>query len=352
MPRSKQLLDARRLQVLDALFAKGGLRPSLSFLQERTGLSRPTLSASLDFLYRQHAIVSYLPSLNWRKMGFPVEAFSMASFDLSQKKVLDQVVEWERKNPHVRFSGSIASGEFNLASRDMYATVEDFHRDTVRLYHEDVPEAYALVRKRTVYFFSDPVYKDDRFSYAVSQILASQGPASANKKIQPNDAVRLKILKGLFEPGAIRPHLRTIQRATGLHLATISSSLDFLQKENIIFEYLPRLNPLAFGLKLFGFLMLQMPPVPREPFNKLIAAAQGDPNVMLFSSIAGSQYNVCIEFLHPDVSSFNRSLQQYYEAVPELVAAPKEILYVTEPIYKNYSRSLTALNLLKRQLGV
>lgn|GEM_PF-429140 len=352
MPRSKQLLDARRLQVLEALFAKGGLRPSLSFLQERTGLSRPTLSASLDFLYNQHAIVSYLPSLNWRKMGFPVEAFSMASFDLSEKKTLDKMVAWGRNNPHVRFFGSIASGEYNIVSRDMYATVEDFHRDTVRLYHEDVPEAYPLVRRRAVYFFSDPVYKDDRFSFAVSQILAAQGPVSPNKKIQAADAVRLKIIKALFEPGAIRPHLRTIQRATGLHLATISSSLDFLQKENIIFEYLPRLNPLAFGLKLFGFLLLQIPPVPREPFNKLVAAAQADPNVMLFSSIAGSQYNVCVEFLHPDVSSFNRSLQQYYEAVPELVASPKEILYVTEPIYKNYSRSLTALNLLKRQLGV
>ncbi|MBI5226422.1 Lrp/AsnC family transcriptional regulator [Candidatus Micrarchaeota archaeon] len=352
MPRSKQLLDARRLQVLDALFAKGGLRPSLSYLQERTGLSRPTLSASLEFLYNQHAIVSYLPSLNWRKMGFPVEAFSMASFDLSKKTVMDKMVEWGRKNPHVRFFGSIASGDYNLVSRDMYATVEDFHRDTVRLYHEEVPESYPLMRKRAVYFFSEPVYKDDRYSFAVSQILAHNGPAPANKKIQPHDAVRLKIIKALFEPGAIRPHLRTSQRHTGLHLATISSSLDFLQKENIIFEYLPRLNPLAFGLKLFGFLMLQMPPVPREPFTKLVSFAQNDPNVLLFSSIAGSQYNVCIEFLHPDVSSFNRRLQQYYEAVPELVAAPKEILYVTEPIYKNYSRSLTALSLLKQQLGV
>lgn len=352
MPRSKQLLDARRLQVLDALFAKGGLRPSLTFLQERTGLSRPTLSASLDFLYRQGAIETFLPSLNWRKMGFPVEAFSMASFDLSQKAVLDDVVNWGRKNPHVRFFGSIASGEYNIVSRDMYGTVEDFHRDTVRLYHEDVPAAYPLVRKRAVYFFSEPVYKDDRYSFAVSQILAANGPASPNKKIQLNDDVRLKIIKALFEPGAIRPHLRTIQRQTGLHLATISSSLDFLQKENIVFEYLPRLNALAFGLKLFGFLMLQLPPVPREPFTKLVSFAQSDPNVLLFSSIAGSQYNVCIEFLHPDVSSFNRKLQQYYEVVPELVAAPKEILYVTEPIYKDQSRSHTALGLLKRQLGV
>lgn len=351
MPRSKQLLDSRRLRVLEALFSKGGLRPSLSFLQERTGLSRPTLSSSLDFLYDQHAVVSYLPSLNWRKMGFPVEAFSMASFDLSQKTVLDRVVNWGRENPHVRFFGSIASGEYNLVSRDMYATVEEFHRDTVRLYHEDVPEAYPLVRRRAVYFFSDPIYKDDRFSFTVSQILAARGPAPANKKLQVADAVRLKIIKALFEPGAVRPHLRSIQRQTGLHLATISSSLDFLQKENIIFEFLPRLNPLAFGLKLFGFLLLQIPPVPREPFNKLISATQTDPNVLLFSSIAGSQFNVCLEFLHPDVSSFNRSLQQYYEAVPELVAAPKEILYVTEPIYKNYSRSLTALDLLKQKMA-
>ncbi|MBI4360211.1 Lrp/AsnC family transcriptional regulator [Candidatus Micrarchaeota archaeon] len=352
MTRVKQVLDERRVKVLDALFTKGAIRPSFSLLQERTGLTRPTLVSSLAHLQEQTAIVQYVPALDWKKIGVGVESLPLLDFDFSQTEVLSQVAEWARSTPNVRFMGSIASGRYNLAFREMHRSMEAFQSGVLEFYQRQVPRAYPLIRDRAVYYFSEPVYAYRPSSRAAADIVIQQGPVAERKKIQLKDATRLSILGALFEPGALKPHLKTIQRATGMHLATISSSLDFLHQEGILVGYVPRLNPLVFDLKLFGFLLIQMPTVPKASFKKLVDFAKKDPHLLTFTSLAGTDYNLCMEFLHADINAFNRSLQKYYEAFPQLVSAPREIVYVTEPIYKNFSRSQTVLNILKKELGL
>lgn len=352
MARVKHVLDERRVKVLDALFAKGAIRPNFSLLQEKTGLTRPTLVSSLNHLHDQTAIVQYVPSLDWKKIGVGVESLPLLDFDFSQTEVLDQVVDWARATPHIRFMGSIASGRYNLAFREMHRSMEAFQAGVLDLYQRQVPAAYPLIRARAVYYFSDPVYAYRPSSKAAADIVIQNGPAPEKKKIQLKDETRLSIIKALFEPGALKPHLKSIQRATGMHLATISSSLDFLQQEGILTGYFPRVNPLAFDLKLFGFLLIQLPTVPKPKFQKLVDYARKDPHLLTFTSLAGTDHNLCMEFLHTDINAFNRALQRYYEAFPQLVSAKREIVYVTEPIYKNFSRSQTVLNILKKELGL
>ncbi len=347
---ASELLDERAVRVLDALFSEGGVRPCLSLLAEKTGLTRPTLSASLAALRGHGALVSYWPILNFRAMGIDVDSLVLLDFDISKKSVLDRFAQWCVDYPNVRFFGSVASSRYNLAVRELYPSVEAFHAGMLKLYQEDVPDAYGAVRARSVYFVSDPVYAYRSFSQSVAEVSAAMPLPGEQKKIQVADAPRRKILHALFEPGVLRPHLRTLQRKTGMHLATLSSVLSRLQSGGVLRGFAPRMNPLAFGFHVFGFVFLQLPPSPA--LNKLIDFAKNDPHLLLCCSMAASEYNLFLEFLHPDIRAFNRALQEYYTAIPEMVSCKREIVYVTPPIHKDQSRSLCALNILKRQHGL
>lgn len=349
MPRNKKILDETRVRILSELFTPGALKPNFALIQQKTGLSRPTIAASIQFLLGKNAVVSFQPSLNWRAMGLKIEVLELANLDLSQKATLDRLVEMTRQDVHCRLFSSLVSGDYNFAFRDMYRTVEDFHAGLNSHYYSRLPALYDLVRKHSYYYFSDPVFKHHLISRSVAKLLLSH-PSPEGKAMQHDDGLRLRVLDALYEPGALRPNLYFMRRKTGLHLNTLSSSLQYLEKEGIIFEYIPRINRLMYGLNLLGYVLLQLP-TNTPYFERLVEHVKQDPHVLVFSSLISGEYNLVLEFLNRDIDEFNQVLQGYYQLFPELLTAKKDIIYVTPPIYKNNSRSFTALSIVKKELG-
>ncbi|HLD75836.1 MAG TPA: hypothetical protein VI874_02365, partial [Candidatus Norongarragalinales archaeon] len=188
MPRSKKVLDENRIRILSELFSKGTLRPNFSLLSERTGLSRPTLASSIQYLINTNALSSFQPSLNWRAMGFKIEALELANLDLSERKTLDELIALARSDVHCRLFASLVSGDYNVALRDMYRTVEDLHTGLNQTYYARLPALYDAIRKRSFYYFSDPVYKHQLMSRAVSA-LSSNHPAYETKSMQHDDTL-------------------------------------------------------------------------------------------------------------------------------------------------------------------
>ncbi|MFH0714528.1 MAG: hypothetical protein V1847_02050, partial [Candidatus Diapherotrites archaeon] len=75
-----------------------------------------------------------------------------------------------------------------------------------------------------------------------------------------DDEVRVKILGALLEKNVVMPNLEQIKRKTGLHKATIKSSLEFLEKEKVIEGFGPKVNFRKFGynLEVISFLQVDM----------------------------------------------------------------------------------------------
>ena len=78
------------------------------------------------------------------------------------------------------------------------------------------------------------------------------------QKMRVDDEIRLNILNALLKKNCVQPNLKRIKTETKYHLATIKGSLDFLQKEEILKGYGPKLAFWKLGYKLETVELLQL----------------------------------------------------------------------------------------------
>ena len=171
-----------------------------------------------------------------------------------------------------------------------------------------------------------------------------------------DDKIRLSIMESLLKHGTVVPNVRQIQKATGLHKATIKSSLDFFKKEGLLQGFGPKIGAKRFGYSLEVFLFLQADTSQKKIFEKFLEVAEKDPHLYRISSIIGSgNWNLLLRFIYKDVESFHTELQKhYYDAIPgfyELVKS-RQVFYETEPRYKSSSRTDSIITIITREKGL
>ena len=171
-----------------------------------------------------------------------------------------------------------------------------------------------------------------------------------------SDEVRLNILKALLEKGSTQPNLRRIKAKTKYHLATIKSSLDFLQKEGILSGYGPKIAFWKLGYKLEAVELLQLDFSKQELVEKYLKIAVDDPHVYNLSSIMGpGNFNVMSWMFYKDVESYHKNLQErYVKKIPNYydVVKDRQVFYLTEPNFKKGSRTDSIIGILRENAGL
>jgi DNA-binding Lrp family transcriptional regulator len=171
-----------------------------------------------------------------------------------------------------------------------------------------------------------------------------------------DDEVRLNILKVLLDKGCTQPNLRRIKSKTKYHLATIKSSIDFLQKEGVVKGYGPKLAFWKLGYKLEALELLQIDFSKQEAVDAYLEIMNNDPHVYYFGSIMGSgNFNVISWQFYEDVESYHKNLQEryvkktknYYEVVKD-----RQVFYLTEPIFKRSSRTDSVIKTLREKIAL
>ena len=170
-----------------------------------------------------------------------------------------------------------------------------------------------------------------------------------------DDEVRIKILEALFKKGAIQPNVRQIKKETGLHTATIKSSLDFLKKEDVLTGYGPKVDFGKFGYQLEARAIVSVDNKNKKAYNEFKEKMLKDPNLFQSSEILGSgNWNLYISHLYENVESFHKGMKEkYYDSIDEIydVIKDKLMFFATEPHLKMVSRTKAVISLIKQKKG-
>jgi DNA-binding Lrp family transcriptional regulator len=176
------------------------------------------------------------------------------------------------------------------------------------------------------------------------------------QKMKVDDEIRLNILKSLLNKGSTQPNLRRIKTKTKYHLATIKSSIDFLQNEGVLTGYGPKIAFWKLGYKLEAVELLQLNFSNKEAIDEYLKAVGDDPHVYYFGSIMGSgNFNVMSQQFYKDVESYHKNLQDryvkkinnYYDIVKD-----RQVFYLTEPIFKRGSRTDSVIEILRHDAAL
>ena len=168
-----------------------------------------------------------------------------------------------------------------------------------------------------------------------------------------DDEIRLNILDALLKKGSVGPNIRQIQKYTGYHKATIKSSLDFLMKQGMLEGYGPKFNFKKLGQNLEVVSIFKADLSDKRAVRKILEAIEKDPNIYRVSSIIGSgNWNMIAHYIYKDIESYHAGLnKKYYEPIPDMykVLKDRQIFYLTEPMYKNVSRTKSVIEIIRRE---
>ncbi len=162
-------------------------------------------------------------------------------------------------------------------------------------------------------------------------------------KMKVDDKTRLSLLEALLKKRSVKPNIRQLKSYTGLHKATIKSSLDFLEKGGIITGYGPKINFRPLGYKLEVTTLLQADLSNKKIFDKLLEKAEKDPHLYWLSGMLGSSnWNLVMRHIYRDVESYREHFEEhYFRGIPSIYdfIKDRQILFTTEPVYKSTSRT-------------
>ena len=342
--------DAVDVRVLKALFSKGCLAPNTPFLEEKTGFSRPTILVAVNSLLSSGVVSSFMPSLYWRKMGFLVDALVLFYASQSRQKQFQALLDFQKNDVHCSVSQPLVSNDFNLAAIHAYRSVEEFHAGVVERYYRELPGLSDVIKRREIYYMTEPVFKEPFLGECSADIVLGGGLARDVLPAGKFSKSALIVLKALFSPGAVKPRFEAIKRETGLCLSRVKSRVNRLQKQRFFRQFIPLVHPPSLGIALNGFVLTRLNVADERLFERLMKQANEDVHLYGLQSLVGSDYNIAMRFLYKDINSFNKGLTNWYAEVPELLQAPKQVLYLTQPSFKYQDGSETAVNILAKEL--
>lgn len=177
MATKMKIDDKTRLNLLEALLKKRSVKPSLKHLKSHTGLHKATIKSSLNFLEKKGLIKGYGPKINFRLLGYKLEATTLLQADLSKKKIFEKLLKKAEDDSHLYwFSGMLGSSNWNLVMRHIYRDVESYREHFEEHYFKGVPSIYDFIKDRQILFTTEPVYKaESRTNSIIESILRERG---------------------------------------------------------------------------------------------------------------------------------------------------------------------------------
>jgi len=170
-----------------------------------------------------------------------------------------------------------------------------------------------------------------------------------------DDEIRINVLNALLKKNSVKPSLKQLKKLTGYHKSTIKSSLNFLEEKNLIQGYGPKINFRALGYNLEVTSLLQADISKKDLFEKYLKIAKKDPHLYWLSGMLGvGNLNLVGRHIYADVESYQKHMQEaYYDKIPNIFEflKDKQILFTTEPIYKNASRTKSIIEIIKEKKG-
>jgi len=174
--------------------------------------------------------------------------------------------------------------------------------------------------------------------------------------IRADDEIRLNILEALLKKRSVVPNIRQIKAYTSYHKATIKSSLDFLAKKGILSGFGPKFNFKGLGQSLEVITLFEADLSNKRAVNRIISTMQKDPNLYRLSSIIGSgNWNIIGHYIYKDIESYHAGInKKYYGEIPSMyrVMKNRQIFYLTEPVYKNVSRTKSVVDIIRNERGL
>ncbi|MEM0360494.1 MAG: Lrp/AsnC family transcriptional regulator [Candidatus Diapherotrites archaeon] len=175
-------------------------------------------------------------------------------------------------------------------------------------------------------------------------------------KMKIDDKVRLAVLEALLQKNSVKPDLKRLKQHTGLHKATIKSSLDFLERQGVISGYGPKVNFRKLGFNLEVTTLFQADLSKKSIFEDLIKKAESDPHLYWFSGMLGSSnWNLVMRQVYRDVESYRRHFEEhYFKGIPSIYdfIKDRQILFTTEPVYKATSRTNSIIESILVERGL
>ena len=169
-----------------------------------------------------------------------------------------------------------------------------------------------------------------------------------------DDEIRLNILDAL-NSRTVLPNIRQVKRKTGYHMATIKSSIDFLEKNRVLQGFGPKINQRELGYKVEVVEILQLDMSKKEIISKYFSQVKKDPHIYRMSSIIGSgNWNVLARHIYNDIESYHKNSEKnYFQAIEGLydVIKDRQVFYETEPYFKNDSRTRSIIEISKIEHG-
>lgn len=166
----------------------------------------------------------------------------------------------------------------------------------------------------------------------------------------------MAVLSALLEKRAVVPSVSTIQQHTKLHKATIKSSLDFLTKEGILSGFGPKIDFRNFGYKLEVVSIFSLDLSQEKALAEFIKATEKDLHVYSVSAIMGSgTWNLMMRQFYRDVESHHSHMEEhYFRKIPGIynLIRDRQFFYVTEPHYKQSSRTESVISLVRHESGL
>jgi len=170
------------------------------------------------------------------------------------------------------------------------------------------------------------------------------------------DETRLRVLSELLSPHTVVPNWTLLQSRTGLHKATLKSSLDFLAKEEVISGFGPKVNFKQFGYRLEVLSLLQVDLAEETLFSEFLRACESNPHIYRVSSIIGSgNWNLALRHYYKDVESFHADMEaHFFKKIAGLfrLIKDRQVFFITEPHYKDVSRTNSVIALVRKERGL
>jgi len=166
------------------------------------------------------------------------------------------------------------------------------------------------------------------------------------------DGTRIRVLEALLKKNSVQPNIRQIKKHTGFHKATIKSSLDFLEKEQVLQGFGPKVDFRKLGFSLEVLNLFQADLGEQKLFEKFLEILEKDPHVYWVSSIIGSgNWNLLWRSAHRDVESYHAEFQKRYASSPGYYDLIKNMqsFFSVEPVFKNRSRTKSIIELIKEK---
>ena len=160
----------------------------------------------------------------------------------------------------------------------------------------------------------------------------------------------------MTKKGCVSPNIRQIKKVTGLHRATIKSSIDFLESEKFITGYRPLLDPKVIGYDLNAFSYMQADIMNKENYKKFIEIVQKDKNVYHCSEvISDNNTNLAVGFLSKNIedyynnvrNKYNAGMFNYYDFIKK-----NSVFYLSNPYHKHKNEIDVIIDLLIEEQGI